>query len=259
MNIKKSLAIIFTIIILSVLVMLILAELKKNDQEKYVIEREDKDKTIELVEHEQNELDLNISDEFKYIKDGIIKQGDSFVVPMLNLKVTINEVILSTNIFNAGWNIDDFYLNEAMVVLDSREKTNSVNMLRDNLDYKTGELAEGLTLVSVDVTVKNLNSANTTFGPETNTFGNDVLYLVNARIKENEPNALAAYKSVACSCEKNIPGQYTWVHIQPGGETRYKLAYIADDYIKVDNGFIASYDMLQEGVCYFPLVLGEIR
>ena len=91
--------------------------------------------------------------------------------------------------------------------------------------YASGALADGLTLITVDVTVKNLNTSDTTFGPEPNVFGNDVLYLVNARRNgQDSAGALPAYKSVACSCEKPISGQNAWVRILPGEEQQYKLA-----------------------------------
>lgn len=227
-------------------------------QNAFIIERVEVPIETEEISSEQFDFGPDAPEEFKYITEGIVGLGDSFVIPMLNLKVTINSVALSSNVYDAGWAINDLYLNEAMVILNNALSLDQVNMLRDNIDYSTGTLAEGLTLITVDVTVKNLNTNDTSYGPEPNVFGNDILYLVNARTTDqNSYGALPAYKSVACSCEKPISGQSAWVRILPGESQQYKLAYIADDFVAVENGFISSYNVPMEGVCFLPLILAE--
>ena len=167
-------------------------------------------------------------------------------------------VTIDTNIFDAGWEISDFNFADAMVVLNAAITETPINMLEDNIDFTTGKLADGLTIVTVDITVNNLNTEDTQFGPAANVFGSDVLYLVNAKTTVQKDSAeLPAYNSAACSCEKTYNGQSAWVYIAPGGSARYKLAYIADDYVSLDNGFVASYNRLMEGVCFYPLSFAE--
>lgn len=258
MKIKRFIGILLLVTAVLIAFLILCKPAEEEEQEVFTIERVEAPVETEEISTEQFDFGPDAPEEFKYITEGIVGIGDSFVVSILNLRVTINSVTLSSNIYDAGWSTNDLYLNDAMVILNDASSSTPVNMLKDNIDYTSGALADGLTLITVDVTVKNLNTEDTSFGPEPNIFGNDVLYLVNARTTgQNSYGTLPAYKSVACSCEKPISGQLAWVRILPGEEQRYKLAYIADDFVTVENGFISSFDVPMEGVCFFPLALAE--
>lgn len=233
-----------------------LKEDRKADQPAFSIIREEQETASDATEPDVSNPEF--STEFDNISEGVIKAGDSFLLNIQNLLVTINSVKLSTNIYSAGWRIEDIY-SESMVILDSAN-SRPVNYLKDNIDSESGKLADGLTLVTVNVTVKNMNTGNTAFGPQENFFGNDVLYLVTAKDVGTELYGhveFPAYKSAANSCKKPSPGQYTWMQLLPGEEQSYDLAYVADDYVTIDNGYIASYNLPVEGACFFPLSAAE--
>lgn len=258
MKIRRFIGILLLVVAVLIVFLVLHKPAKEEEQDAFVIERVEVPAETEEISSIQFDFGPDAPEEFKYFTEGIVGIGDSFVVSILNLQVTINSVTLSSNVYDAGWTTNDLYLNDAMVILNDASPSTPVNMLKDNIDYTSGALADGLTLITVDVTVQNLNTSDTSFGPEPNVFGNDVLYLVNARTTEqNSSGALPAYKSVACSCEKPISGQSAWVRILPGEGQRYKLAYIADDFVTVENGFISSYNVPMEGVCFFPLALAE--
>lgn len=232
---------------------------KRDEPQNFIIERAGTQTETAGESSPPAPIDFGVDapEEFKYITEGVIEAGDSFVVSFLNLQVTLNSVRLDSNIYDAGWTRDDLYLNDAMVILNGAV-SDGVNMLESNIDFESGALADGLTMVTADISVKNLNSADTEFGPEANVFGNDLLYLVAARpTNQNDTGELPAYKSVACSCEKAIAGRSAWVRILPGEQVQYRLAYIADDYVPLDEGYLASYNRPMEGVCFFPLSLAE--
>lgn len=258
MNAKRRFIIPAAVIILILLAFFVISCLKEDNKAVHP--------AFTAISEGQDAAEPAVTDAAKYsasaeldnISKGIISAGDSFLINMTGLNVTVNSVKLSSNLYSAGWSMADIYP-ETMVILDGAD-SGGVNYLKDNIDSESGKLADGLTLVTVNVTVKNMNTGNTAFGPQENCFGNDVLYLVTAKDVGTELYGhveFPAYKSAACSCERAIPGQYAWMQLLPGEERSYDLAYVADDYVTVDGGYIASYNLPVEGACFFPLTAAE--
>lgn len=230
-----------------------------------VSDKDDADKTPRLVQStlapapsastETEDVNESLTG-YDYIDQGLANLGDSFVTGG-NLQVTVNSISLFTNVFTAGWEMEDFD-KYTVVIIDSEDYSDS--RLLDCIDPNTGALDEGLTMVVAEITVTNLNTESKTFGPSADVWGNNVMVLVNPVVWDgNTENrvALPACEPAACSCEKPIAGQRTWVYIAPGDAVSYRLAFIADDYVRLENGYLSEDFYPSEGQIYFPLTLAE--
>lgn len=141
------------------------------------------------------------------------------------LEFRVDSIDISTNLWEAGWQMEQFH-RDSMGWVNGNYYT-----YPDWADGETGEMKEGLCLVSVALTVHNANTQdNTTHQTSNNTavnnFPNSLLFLSFAG---NQEGAFfeASHGAYAWSGENPIPGQTAFVHIEPGETVSYKLAYIA--------------------------------
>lgn len=144
------------------------------------------------------------------------------------LEFRVDSLELSTNIYEAGWQMDQF----------SQDSYGCIGEIcywyPDWADEATGEMAEGLSLVTVGLTVHNTNTGdNTTHQTLNNTgsnnFPNSLLTLNYAMIRDGE--LFESFRGAwAWSGENPVPGQTAFVHIEPGETVSYKLAYILDEH-----------------------------
>ena len=101
----------------------------------------------------------------------------------------------------------------------------------DWADPETGEMKEGLCLITVALTVKNTNleesaADQTLNNTGVNNFSNSLLFLDFAAISDGV-FCQVTKGADAWSGENPIPGQTAFVHIEPGETVSYRLAYVA--------------------------------
>lgn len=221
------------------------------------------EENAEAIQKEQEQINFapDAPKEFEAFRNGLIGIGDSFEQNFTKLYVTINSVSLSNNVFNAGWSVDSFDPYANVTVNDDQGNSHDLRVL-DAINYDTGELISGLSLVTVDVTVANHNTETTNFGRSENDFGSCVLYLVSAKVWDDgglHPNniQIPVRNNVACSY-KSTWEQSAWLNIKPGDTVQYKLAFVTDDFVTLDDAFLSSYVGLLDGACYLPLSLADI-
>jgi len=141
------------------------------------------------------------------------------------LMFRVDSIRYSTNLGDEGWQMEQF-MQDSMGWADGVCYT-----YPDWADPETGELKEGLRLITVALTVTNANTRDnithqTMNNTGTNNFSNSLLFLNFAAVSDgafiNETKRADAY-----SGENPIPGQTSFVHIEPGETVSYELAYIA--------------------------------
>lgn len=160
------------------------------------------------------------------------------------LEFRVDGIDISTNLREAGWQMEQFH-SDSMGWANGRYYN-----YPDWADQESGEMREGLCLVSVTLTVHNANTQdNTTHQTQNNTdsnnFPNTLLYLGSAETREGEVFE-ASHGAYAWSGENPIPGQTAFVHIEPGETVSYKLAYIAtaglaDTVLFCEGGYLLLY------------------
>lgn len=189
------------------------------------------------------------------IKRGLANVGETVTI-MNGLECTVNSIALSDNIYSAGWTLDEFHESLACV-------GGATYFFPDYVDPVTGALIDGLKLVTVDVSVRNTNADDVSgngglASSGENNFGNCVFYLQSGLVRCFDDGY--DYPRVGCAAysgENPIPGQYAYVHINPGDTVRYRMGYILDDTIGApDNAYLYCIrDINGElGDCYIPLV-----
>ena len=157
-------------------------------------------------------------------------------------KCMVNSISLSTNIYEAGWSLDQF--NDQTIVFPDEESCLSFPAF---VDTESGELLEGLSLVTVEVTLYNANTENDTThqtlnNTGLNNFPNNVLWLQGGTcIVTASGTAVQFNDSVAYSGENPVPGQFAFVHIEPGETVSYRLAYVLDSrYDSMENTYLTN-------------------
>lgn len=200
----------------------------------------------------QTELQIEYEQD---IARGLASVGDTVMI-MNGLECTVNSIELSDNIYSAGWTLDEFHESFACV-------GGAAYIFPDYVDSETGALIDGLKLVTVDVSVHNANTDDVSgngglAGSGENNFGNCVFYLQSGSVRCFDGGY--DYPRVGCAAYSGanpIPGQYAYVHIDPGDTVRYWLGYILDDTIGApDNAYLYYIrDINGElGDCYIPIV-----
>lgn len=158
------------------------------------------------------------------------------------LECMVNSISLSTNIYEAGWSLDQF--NDQTAVFPDEK---SSLWFPEFVDAESGELLESLTLVTVEVTVRNTNTGDdatnqTLNNTDLNNFANNVLWLQSGTcVLTNSGIEVSFSGNVAYSGENPVPGQFAFVHIEPGETVSYRLAYILDArYDSIENAYLTS-------------------
>ena len=199
----------------------------------------------------QTELQIEYEQD---IARGLASVGDTVMI-MNGLECTVNSIELSDNIYSAGWMLDEFHESFACV-------GGAAYIFPDYVDSVTGALIDGLKLVTVDVSVHNANADDVSgngglAGSGENNFGNCVFYLQSGSVRRFDGGY--DYPCVSCVAytgENPIPGQYAYVHINPGDTVRYRLGYILDDTIGApDNAYLYCIRDINGELrdCYIPI------
>lgn len=141
------------------------------------------------------------------------------------LRFRVNSIQRSTNLREEGWQMDQF-IPDSMGWVDGVYYT-----YPDWANPETGELKEGLCLITVALTVKNTNAEDSTAdqtlnNTAVNNFSNSLLFLDFAAICDGV-FCQVTKGADAWLGENPIPGQTAFVHIEPGETLSYRLAYIA--------------------------------
>lgn len=188
------------------------------------------------------------------ITRGLANVGETVTI-MNGLECTVNSIELSDNIYSAGWMLDEFHESLACV-------GGAAYFFPDYVDPVTGALIGGLKLVTVDVSVHNANADDVSgngglAGSGENNFGNCVFYLQSGSVRCFDGGY--DYPRVGCAAYSGanpIPGQYAYVHINPGDTVRYRLGYILDDTIGApDNAYLYCIRDINGELrdCYIPI------
>lgn len=194
-----------------------------------------------------------------YITDGYRKLGESFrnAYTMQALEIRVDGLMISDNIHDAGWNASEFDEYSYVMVCDCKTGEEKMYSYPDYLDA-SGNMPEGVRLLTADITVTNTNCADADVGAGTNLFPNCLLHLLYA------PNAVEGsgdYRdSIACSAA-HPEGRSSVMYLAPGESMSYRLAYALDNYFAGDlslDGFYLSTmgEALPEGI-YIPVKLAE--
>lgn len=185
---------------------------------------------------------------------GLADVGETVTI-MNGLECTVNSIELSDNIYSAGWTLDEFHESLACV-------GGATYVFPDYVDPATGAFVDGLKLVTVDVSVRNANADDMSgngglAGSGENNFGNCVFYLQSGSVRCFDGGY--DYPRVGCAAYSGanpIPGQYAYVHINPGDTVRYRLGYILDDTIGApDNAYLYCIRDINGELrdCYIPI------
>lgn len=213
--------------------------------------RVDLDAAVTAYTNLQTELQSEYEQD---IKRGLVSVGDTVMI-MNGLECTVNSIEISDNIYSAGWTLDEFHESLACV-------GGTTYFFPDYVDPVTGALIDGLKLVTVDVSVRNANADDVSgnsglAGSGENSFGNCVFYLQSGSVRCFDGGY--DYPRVGCAAysgENPIPGQYAYVHIDPGDTVRYRLGYILDDTIGApDNAYLYCIRDINGELrdCYIPI------
>lgn len=141
------------------------------------------------------------------------------------LEFRVDSIERSTNLREGGWQMEQF-IPDSMGWIDGVYYT-----YPDWADPETGEMKEGLCLITVALTVKNTNLEESTADQTwnntgVNNFSNTLLFLDFAAISDGV-FCQVTKGADAWSGENPIPGQTAFVHIEPGQTVSYRLAYVA--------------------------------
>ena len=193
------------------------------------------------------------------IAAGTVDMGESFrgnpySPTNSGLEITVEELSLTNNIYAAGWEPEQFL--EHSVV--SREENGTLKTISypDYFDRDSGELIDGVRLLTVKITVTNRNGGDTDPGVGTNLFANCQLHLINAgktiRDEDNSYTDNIAYSGPWGG------GQYSLVEILPGQTLSYCLGYAIDDAFPLEEAWLTT---VPQGIpgAYMPASLAEIK
>ena len=170
------------------------------------------------------------------------------------LEISVEELSLSDNIYDAGWEPEQFL--EYSVV--SKEENGTLNAISypDYFERDSGELIDGVRLLTVKIRVTNRHGGDADPGVGTNLFANCQLHLINAgktiRDEDNSYTDNIAYSGPWGG------GQYSLVEILPGETLSYCLGYAIDDAFPLEEAWLAT---VPQGIpgAYIPASLAEVR
>lgn len=170
------------------------------------------------------------------------------------LEISVEELSLSNNIYDAGWEPEQFL--EYSVVSRKENGTWESISYPDYFDRDSGELIDGVQLLTVKIRVTNRHDGNIDTGVGTNLFANCQLYLINAgKIIGDEDGAYM--DNIAYSGPWG-GGQYTLVELAPGKTLSYSLGYAIDDAFPLGEAWLAT---VPQGIpgAYIPVSLAEVK
>lgn len=180
--------------------------------------------------------------------------GNPYSPTNSKLEISVEELSLSDNIYDAGWEPEQFL--EYSVV--SREENGTWKSISypDYFDRDSGELIDGVQLLTVKIRVTNRHDGNIDTGVGTNLFANCQLYLINAgKIIGDEDGA---YKDNIAYSGPWGGGQYTLVELAPGETLSYCLGYAIEDAFPLEEAWLST---VPQGIpgAYIPLGTAELK
>lgn len=193
------------------------------------------------------------------VEEQTVGIGDSFNCYGLMdmLEITVTEMTISDNIFDAGWQLQDIDVYSAANVFDNRGTLMSV-FFPDFIDRNTGTLIEGVKILTVDLTVENRSTENNDIGVGTNVFPYCLLHLIDITQMQNQSQARYA-DCIAYKGAETATGHGACITLASGECKTYKLGYILDAAFDSQSSYLATVGSIVPGVFYLPVSLANAR
>ena len=192
------------------------------------------------------------ADTFAQVQNSLVDIGDSFygVGAMEKLEISVNELTLSRNVFSAGWQIGDFdqYSYATAYDGDGALKTFSYP---DYIDQSTGELIDGVSLLTVEINVTNRNTGDCDIGAGVNTFPYCLLHLTDIS-KMLDPYNASYADCIAYQSDSGASSHGACIVLAPGESKTYKLAYALDCSFTAENSYLATVSSIKSGL-FLPI------
>lgn len=190
---------------------------------------------------------------------GTVKLGESFwgnSYSSVNskLEITVEELSLTDNIYDAGWETEQF-LEYSVVSRKAKGGWEDISY-PEYFDRDSGELIDGVQLLTVKIRVTNRHDGDVDTGVGTNLFANCQLYLINAgKIIRDEDGA---YKDNIAYSGPWGGGQYSLVELAPGETLSYSLGYAIDDAFPLEEAWLTTVPQGIQGA-YIPVSLAKVK
>lgn len=170
------------------------------------------------------------------------------------LEICVEELSLSENIYAAVWEPEQF-LDYSVVSMEENGSWESISC-PDYFDRDSGELTDGVQLLTVKIRVTNRHDGNIDTGVGTNLFANCQLHLINAgktiRGEDGSYTDNIAYSGPWGG------GQYSLVELAPGETLSYCLGYAIDDAFPLEEAWLSTVPQGIPGT-YIPLGTAELK
>lgn len=190
---------------------------------------------------------------------GTVDLGDSFwgnpySPANSKLEISVEELSLSDNIYATGWEPEQFL--EYSVVSRKENGTWEDISYPDYFDRDSGELIDGVQLLTVKIRVTNRHEGDTDPGVGTNLFANCQLHLINAgKIIRGEDNS---YRDNIAYSGPWGGGQYSLVELAPGETVSYSLGYAIDSAFSLEEAWLTTVPQGMPGA-YIPVSLADTK
>lgn len=183
--------------------------------------------------------------------------GDSFNCYGLMdmLEITVTEMTISNNMFDAGWQLQDIDVYSAANVFDNSGTLMSV-FFPDYIDRNTGTLIEGVKILTVDLIVGNRSTESIDIGAGTNVFPYCLLHLIDITQMQDQSQARYA-DCIAYKGAETATGHGACITLAPGECKTYELGYILDAAFDLQSSYLATVGSIMPGVFYLPVSLAS--
>ncbi len=173
------------------------------------------------------------------------------------LEITVNEMSLSDNIFRAGWQPEDFDEYSYVTVSDGSGGLKGVSF-PDYFDRSSGALIDGVSLLTVELTVTNRSAADFDTGAGINVFPYCLLHLVDPAYAQDLYN-FNGNDCIAFSGAETAPGHGACVVLAPGETLTWRLAYPLDEGFSVNSSYLATIPCPIPEVSFLPVSLASVK
>ena len=181
-------------------------------------------------------------------------RGNPYSPVNSKLEISVEELSLSNNIYDAGWEPEQFL--EYSVVSRKENGTWESISYPDYFDRESGELIDGVQLLTVKIRVSNRSEGDIDPGMGANLFANCQLHLINAgktiRGEDGSYTDNIAYSGPWGG------GQYSLVELAPGETLSYCLGYAIDDAFPLEEAWLSTVPQGIPGT-YIPLGTAELK
>lgn len=181
-------------------------------------------------------------------------RGNPYSPANSKLEICVEELSLSENIYAAVWEPEQF-LDYSVVSMEENGSWESISC-PDYFDRDSGELTDGVQLLTVKIRVSNRSEGDIDPGMGANLFANCQLHLINAgktiRGEDGSYTDNIAYSGPWGG------GQYSLVELAPGETLSYCLGYAIDDAFPLEEAWLSTVPQGIPGT-YIPLGTAELK